>query len=312
MSLASTDPTGLVVHPALEAAGVDLLLFDMDGVLVDVRDSYRQAIARTVEIYVRDVARLGDSAAAPLTPDLLAAWKNAGGFNNDWDLSAALAGAVICGGGRDLKHLAEDVAAAGGGLAGLEGVLGRVATAAVRYTGDIGDPYDIKRIFQELYLGGGRFRQTAGLLPVHVGMETEGLCDHETAILSPAVCRALAGWRPLAVATGRPEAEARHALQRLGTLEAFQALVTDDDVRAETRRSGRPPAEVSKPSPWSLIEAARKAGHPQGRAAYVGDLADDMAAARAAGMLAIGVGVPAPAGAEVELAHPDELIRASP
>jgi len=312
VSLASTDLEDRVAHPALEAANVELLIFDMDGVLVDVADSYRRAVAQTVDIYVRDVARLENCPAKSVTPDVLAAWKDAGGFNNDWDLSAALAGAVICGGGRDLHELAKEVAAAGGGLAGIEDVLGRVATAAVRYTGDIGDPYDIKRIFQELYLGGDRFRQTAGLLPVHVGMEAPGLCERERALLSPTVCRALARWRPLAVATGRPEAEARQALRRLGTDDSFQAMVTDDDVRAEARRQGRPPVELSKPSPWPLIEAAGKAGHPQRPAAYVGDLADDMTAAKAAGMLAVGVGLPAPAGADLELAHPDELLRASP
>ena len=53
------------------------LLFDMDGVLVDVSASYRLAIARTVEHF----AGTGLSAAQ------IQSYKDAGGFNNDWELT---------------------------------------------------------------------------------------------------------------------------------------------------------------------------------------------------------------------------------
>jgi len=54
-----------------------LLVFDMDGVLVDVTDSYRETIAQTVEHFTG--ARI--SAAA------IQQYKNQGGFNDDWQLS---------------------------------------------------------------------------------------------------------------------------------------------------------------------------------------------------------------------------------
>ncbi|HXR98345.1 MAG TPA: HAD-IA family hydrolase [Terriglobales bacterium] len=57
-----------------------VLAFDMDGVLVDVTQSFRLAIVATV-------AGLGGGVA---TPDEVQALKNAGGFNNDWDLSREL------------------------------------------------------------------------------------------------------------------------------------------------------------------------------------------------------------------------------
>jgi HAD superfamily phosphatase len=57
-----------------------VLAFDMDGVLVDVTQSFRLAIVATV-------ASLGGGTA---TPDEIQALKNAGGFNNDWDLSREL------------------------------------------------------------------------------------------------------------------------------------------------------------------------------------------------------------------------------
>jgi HAD superfamily phosphatase len=55
----------------------DLIVFDMDGVLVDVSESYRAAIQATV---------LHFTGTEP-TNDEVQAWKNRGGFNDDWKLS---------------------------------------------------------------------------------------------------------------------------------------------------------------------------------------------------------------------------------
>ncbi len=55
----------------------DLIVFDMDGVLVDVSESYRAAIQATV---------LHFTGVEP-TNDEVQTWKNRGGFNDDWKLS---------------------------------------------------------------------------------------------------------------------------------------------------------------------------------------------------------------------------------
>jgi HAD superfamily phosphatase len=54
-----------------------LLVFDMDGVLVDVTESYRETIARTVEHFT----------GAQVTREQIQDLKNAGGWNDDWKLS---------------------------------------------------------------------------------------------------------------------------------------------------------------------------------------------------------------------------------
>jgi HAD superfamily phosphatase len=56
------------------------LVFDMDGVLVDVSESYRQTIQQTVEHFT------GKS----VTREHIQEWKNRGGWNDDWALSTAL------------------------------------------------------------------------------------------------------------------------------------------------------------------------------------------------------------------------------
>ena len=54
-----------------------LLVFDMDGVLVDVSESYRETIARTAEHFT----------GTRLTNHQLQEYKNQGGWNDDWQLT---------------------------------------------------------------------------------------------------------------------------------------------------------------------------------------------------------------------------------
>ncbi len=58
-----------------------IIVFDMDGVLAEVTESYREAIVQTVEHFTgQRIAR-----------ELVQKYKNAGGWNNDWALSQKIA-----------------------------------------------------------------------------------------------------------------------------------------------------------------------------------------------------------------------------
>ncbi|MFA5930857.1 MAG: TIGR01548 family HAD-type hydrolase [archaeon] len=56
------------------------IIFDIDGVLIDVSKSYRQAIQKTVETFTGILP----------TPEEIQKYKERGGLNNDWDLSEAI------------------------------------------------------------------------------------------------------------------------------------------------------------------------------------------------------------------------------
>jgi HAD superfamily phosphatase len=58
----------------------DVLVFDVDGVLVEVSESYREAIRETVQHF----------AGASISHDTIQNFKNVGGWNNDWLLSQRL------------------------------------------------------------------------------------------------------------------------------------------------------------------------------------------------------------------------------
>ena len=56
------------------------VLFDMDGVLVDVGQSYRTAIQKTAEFFTKQ----------EVTKEQIQEFKMKGGFNDDWDLTQAI------------------------------------------------------------------------------------------------------------------------------------------------------------------------------------------------------------------------------
>ena len=55
----------------------DILVFDMDGVLVEVSESYRETVVQTVHRLI----------GKTITRELIQDYKNQGGWNNDWALS---------------------------------------------------------------------------------------------------------------------------------------------------------------------------------------------------------------------------------
>ena len=54
-----------------------ILVFDMDGVLADVTESYRETIARTAAHFT----------GVEIEPERIQDYKNRGGFNDDWELT---------------------------------------------------------------------------------------------------------------------------------------------------------------------------------------------------------------------------------
>ncbi|MFH1227796.1 MAG: imidazoleglycerol-phosphate dehydratase HisB [Planctomycetota bacterium] len=59
---------------------IEGILFDMDGVLVDVSASYRMAIERTAEYYLKEKINSGE----------IQEYKTKSGYNNDWDITEAI------------------------------------------------------------------------------------------------------------------------------------------------------------------------------------------------------------------------------
>jgi len=231
----------------------DTLVLDIDGVLVDVAGSYRRAIVESVErVY-------GETIAQPAIQQ----FKDAGGFNNDWKLTDAVALYVLAG--REgfplsIETFTDRIAASGGGLAAARSVVDDELDPAPRERVlDAWDRDRLRDIFQQLYLGADLYREIEGGSPE---LHTRGFIHDEPVLLDPETREALTERFDVAILTGRPAAEAEIALERV-----------DLDV-PERRRFTMDDWDAGKPDPAALVTLAERLGGET--VAFAGDTLDDV------------------------------------
>ena len=69
---------------------LDVIVFDMDGVLFHVHDSYRNAIRQTVQVYLQECLGLQPFDGELVSHEAVTAIKAVSGFNEDWDVTTAI------------------------------------------------------------------------------------------------------------------------------------------------------------------------------------------------------------------------------
>jgi HAD superfamily hydrolase (TIGR01548 family) len=292
-----------------------LIVFDMDGVLVDVTNSYRETVRRTARLFF-ERSHGSKRLPNPLFPlEDLAEVKRSGGLNNDWDLAfkvISLLFSKVAGEPAarvspqkpwdayaaesstwNVAPLAEFLASGPGALQCLNASTAPGSGNLSRfYQGDVRDGNVIKQIFQEIYLGGALFEATYDL-PSRI-YDGEGLIHQETPLVGREVLSRLHARHRMAVATGRPRSEAVFALEVHGFKGFFDFLLTLDDClaaeRARELASGLRPS-LSKPDPFMLDTAAAGSNPKPEKFYYVGDMPDDMVAARRSKYPFVPVGV---------------------
>ena len=287
----------------------NLICFDMDGVLVDVSRSYREAVRMTASLFIA-----GEKEPSPPLFNLadLQAVKMKGGLNNDWDLTAYVIRLLL-----SLVHDIEKAGAHGNMLKepdidrpwNIEPVL-KFASDTERslFSLDeengapeiplVNDIYGsnniekniIKRMFQEIYLGEVLFRSVYGISPVY--HKERGLIDREKPLFKAEYLKALSKNNVLAVATGRPKAEADHGLVSFGFSPFFSDVMTHDHCEEEERKrliqNGKY-EHLGKPNPYMLLTLHERF-KPE-KAFYIGDMPDDMVAAKNTGGKYVAVGI---------------------
>ena len=231
---------------------VDAVILDIDGVLVDVADSYRRAIVESIEhVYGESIER-----------DQIQLFKDAGGFNNDWELTDAAALYILAR--REKPALSIEtytglIAASGGGITAAEtAIADELDPAAREQVLSEWDRDRLRDVFQQLYLGSDLYRELEGDEP---DLQTEGFIHDEPVILTPETRAALEAW-PIGIITGRPAAEADIALDRVGLDIPDERRFTMDDW------------EAGKPDPHALLTLAERLDAD--RSVFVGDTLDDI------------------------------------
>lgn len=296
-----------------------LIVFDMDGVIVDVSASYRDVVRQAARLFFRRAAAW-EALPDPLFSLVdLAVVKQSGGLNNDWDLCAEVVGlllglaevpaAKVSAGGWDLweevmarsdvSRLADFLKRTERPLTTLwrEARKGAGPLISAFYAGDVGSGNVIKQIFQEIYLGRDLFVSTYRRAPRLY--QADGFIHKETLLVDPKLLADLSQRHILAIATGRPAREADFPLDHFGIQKYFARMMTLDDCLAEERRLQREEGRnlsLSKPHPFMIDAVAAELRGQGARCYYIGDMPDDMAAAAAsaAGFIGVGITVAAP------------------
>ena len=239
----------------METEDFDGLLFDVDGVLVDVTRSYPSVIRAAVQWgWARLLGRVADRTA--YTREHERVTKNHRAFNDDYDIAWALLAAAASGGERRLSRAFPSPR--------------RWEEELSRFAGDDPVPW-VRERFGDLPPGGDGTPFRDAVRSFCDRLYVEGFGGWGLYRLERPLLRV--SWRdlgyPVGIYTGRPWRELRLALRLLGWEDFPQDhAVTPDDG-------------ILKPSPEGLAELCRRLGIR--RPLYFGDAASDEATHRAFG-----------------------------
>jgi HAD superfamily hydrolase (TIGR01548 family) len=291
-----------------------LIVFDMDGVLIDVSKSYRDTVRQTAKLFFKTAPSFEKLPEPLFALADLAAVKQSGGLNNDWDLSCLIINLLFnliekppvyeskdpwdryqetisqC----QVSALCEFLESSPKPLSALLRKVGKTKNPFIYglYTGDVGSGNIIKQIFQEVYLGKQLFETTYGLSPQFY--HEDGFIHREQLLIDKSILAELAADNILAIATGRPGAEADYPLDHFDLRKFFtQILALEDCLQEEARmlkKEGQK-ASLSKPDPFMLDAIAARQENPVTEYFYIGDMPDDMAAAKKSKAAYKGVGL---------------------
>lgn len=295
---------------------IKVLVWDMDGVLVHVGNSYRRAIVDSLSYYLSRFMGL-DLDKNPMSVYDTQYFKLAGKFNNDWELTYS---AVLCYltkvisevdesridmspstgdfdemiealnvlgslyGDRapdlDLREITDKIKINGGGPTGTEKTLremfGENLDIARRFL--FNDL--IKRVFQEIYLGEEFFKEKYGEEARFV--KSNGLIREEESLVNLDILKVLRDNHYFGIASGRERFEIEITLKLHNFSEFFDPdlIVSSEDVLR------------GKPHPDQLLECRKRVFEKHhlsdGDAVYIGDSIDDVTAAQRAGFFSIG------------------------
>ncbi len=263
---------------------IDSLILDIDGVLIDVTPSFRVAISQTVQHYFcRILDFKGDKIL--VKPSETQLFKRAGGFNNDWDLTAAAILFYLTKSellntqdidqvqqqGQTIEEHTVAVRRLGGGIDGAREIM--LTTLSREQRRNVDKKWDrvvIERTFQELYGGVDYCKKLYGFKPSY--NRRQGLLNEERVMIKK---EEIKPYLPrVGILTGRTKGETEVALEKTD----LKDMVDPENITSD----GAIAPEKRKPQPDALIELGRKLAGAV--TVYVGDVFDDLMIVRNANL----------------------------
>ncbi len=254
---------------------IDTIIFDCDGVLIDITKSYDQAIIKTTQYVLENFAKINDT----ITVDykIIDGFKSTGGFNDEVDLTYAAIISLVAA-----KKLEKDQTSFifdviknsdSSGISSVEKYLANQVDISdikkqLSYPGMHHDN-SLYQIFDQLFYGPELYQK---LFNNTSKFSESGLIEQDDVILNNSLIERLSKKfdSKIAIVTGRGKESASHSLKTL--LEKFD-LKNSTFLEDESR-------ELAKPNPQSLLDAIK--GMNSVSTLFVGDSMEDFIMAKKA------------------------------
>ena len=255
----------------------DCVLFDIDGVLVDIRKSYNAAIKETVEYMLKFIT--GSSFQRLVTDQIILKFRQSGGFNNDTDTSYAITLATLANPPKNISEGRKFLAL----VAESADESGRMSVEKFLAIYDIDKwkkvltyPAPVKdsmlaRVFDEIFYGPDLFRKQDHLEPKYWTIGRPLIKNDKLAVSVKTMKKLNKMFKGnLAIVTGRSRLAAEYSLKSLIKYFNSDACVFLEDKKRE----------YAKPNPYAVKHAIKVMSART--AIYVGDSVEDLLMARRA------------------------------
>ena len=253
----------------------DGIIFDCDGVLIDITESYDLTIIKTTKYVLENFSNISDS--IQIDSKIIDGFKSTGGFNDEVDLAYASIITLVAAKKiqRDQTEFIFEVIknCDTSGILSAEKYIEKLTEIneiknKLSYPGTHHDN-PLYKIFDQLFYGPELYEK---LFKIKSKFVESGLIENDMVIVNDSLILKLKTKfsSKISIVTGRGKESVRYSLKNL--LEQFD---TDNSVFLEDE-----PREMAKPNPVSLIQAIK--GMKSNSIVYVGDSMEDLIMAKEA------------------------------
>ena len=253
----------------------DGIIFDCDGVLIDITESYDLTIIKTTKYVLENFSNIFDS--IQIDSKIIDGFKSTGGFNDEVDLAYASIITLVAAKKlqRDQTEFIFEVIknCDTSGILSAEKYIEKLTEIdeiknKLSYPGTHHDN-PLYKIFDQLFYGPELYEK---LFKIKSKFVEPGLIENDMVIVNDSLILKLKTKfsSKISIVTGRGKESVRYSLKNL--LEQFD---TDNSAFLEDE-----PREMAKPNPVSLIQAIK--GMKSNSIVYVGDSMEDLIMAKKA------------------------------
>lgn len=250
------------------------IIFDIDGTLIDTRESYNKTIKKTVQFLVKYIDKSKVDLGNTVSEELIFKFRKSGMFNNDADTSYAFVLSILCGPAKksDLLFFIDNIAenASSKGIISVENYLKDYSQSRlqqikkiVRYPGNVRTSI-VARIFDEYFYGPQLFKKQHGTnSKFYFG---KPLIENDSRLVTSSTLKKISNFfdKKIGIVSGRSRIAAEYSMKSIfDFFDAKGSVYLEDEKR-----------EMGKPNPLALIKSVKSFG--VSNAFYVGDSAEDL------------------------------------